>query len=293
VADGNLEHTQALLDCQAEYLRHAEWLVGHELREQLPGFEQAVTDATAALEKADADLAEPLKALQWLDGEIARVEGRCTQFQAKITDERAETRIEAQRNLADWGRELDLLRTEREHLDKQTQPIRDAKDKAAADLAKAHAELETYRLNLAVPLFERGQSTDAYRAWILESGLFVQVLLKGEPADFRWASAWQFMNVLALRSGWRSDQLAKDAERIRRALRDQDESEQLTTEEYSAARAESRPAVPSMADVKNLELARAANVLSDLNPAGRSHVEDLRGPAAPRSARTLLPQEKS
>jgi hypothetical protein len=92
-----------------------------------------------------------------------------------------------------------------------------------------------------------GQQTKAFSAWWLESGAFVPVLLAGNRNHYTWQAAWDFMDVIALRSGWRSDHLPTDAEQIRRSI------EHYTMERQNAV---NQSSYPSGVEVMNSDVIR-------------------------------------
>ena len=100
-----------------------------------------------------------------------------------------------------------------------------------------------------------------FRAWFMEMGKFVPVLLLGDRSNFLWDAAWDFMDTVCLRSCYRTDHLPTDAEQVRRSI-----------DNYVAAR-QNAPSAPSGAEVMNLD---ALKMQEGLVP--KDHVEDYRLP---------------
>jgi hypothetical protein len=88
-----------------------------------------------------------------------------------------------------------LAEREAELLERELGPVREAHGQAKAELHDAGATREAFELNMTIPLFGMGQKTKVFRAWFMEMGKFVPVLLLGDRSNFLWDAAWDFMDT--------------------------------------------------------------------------------------------------
>jgi hypothetical protein len=204
----------AAAERQAENL--AGMLVQRELvKVVLPGYAEAEAAAGREYSAALAALREPGDRIGELKEEIAKADEEFVSWRDDLDNEKIGARVAARTALASWREEMDALTAKLAVLEAEIQPLRLAAAEAKTRLDRANEDHELAKFNAGSPfaaLLGYGQDTDSFRTFWLRGGHFVKVLLSGNTIHAAWNASCAFMDELALRSGWRSDHLPKEAD---------------------------------------------------------------------------------
>ncbi len=256
------EHLEAMLAAIAEVAKHRDWLIADELRGRLPEFEEAEAKAAARVRELWEALKEPEAELARLNEDIAQAEGEAGEYHKRLdAADKISERVAARAWWLEWSAQLDSLNEKKAILERELEPVREAYEKAKTDADDARVKREAFELNVAIPLFGLGQGTNAFRAWHLEMGAFIPVLLSMDRGHFLWDAGYKFLDVVCLRSGYRTDHLPTDAENIKRSI-----------ENYAASKQKADVA-PSGQEVMRADALRIQQMLET-----KTHVEDYRTP---------------
>lgn len=233
------EHLEGIVAARKAEDKHVRWLVSRELEKILPAYAEAEEQAAEKVQAAYEALRDPESDLAAIEKEIQEVTGQCISWESKLTDSKAAMRVEAHARWSGWNNELDLLHSDREKLLRSAELLRDAYAMAKAELAKATSEREGLEHNIrAFPYWGLGHLTDSYQVWRANAGHLVPLLLSGDTTDMEWHAAFDFMDRLCARSGYRTEgRVPTNAEQTKRAM-----------ENYLAANSSVQSA-PGMTDI--------------------------------------------
>lgn len=245
--DEHQEHLEAMLAARKAEDEHIRWLVSKELEKFLPEYVEAEQEAAEKVQACYAALRDPETDLAAIDKQIGEVEGQCVSWEAKLTDNVAEMRVEAHTRWSAWNNELRMLYADREAQLAVVEPLRDAHAAARAKLNHATNERSAVEMNISdFPYWGLGHKTDAYQVFRANSGHLVPVLLAGDEAHMEWLAAFDWMDRLCIRSGYRSEgRIPTLAEETK-----------LAVENYLAASSSTQQA-PSMGEIMSQTQAHA------------------------------------
>jgi hypothetical protein len=245
------QHLGEYMRLSAEADSHLKWMVRDELKDMLPDFEQSEREAAelmqsrySALQPLEADLAEIRK-------QIAGAEARVAEERAKLTskDYDFDTNAYAVDDYRIYSNERDRLYSYRDKLEVEIGPFRAAVEEARTGLVKAKSEREAIELNIKkYPHWGLGFKTSAYR-WRADFGHLIPILMAGNSSHPEWDAAWQWMDTLCVKSGYRSEgRIPTNAEQAKQAL-----------ENWMASNSSTQPA-PSMVEIISQGQIHAANL---------------------------------
>jgi hypothetical protein len=115
-------HFKALAVALAEVDRWTHQLIADELGELWPALDQAEEDAAERLRVAAEALEVPQAAIDALTVEIDRVTGQCAEWQARLSSDQIEDRVEARVRFQAWNDELDKLKARRDFAESEMLP---------------------------------------------------------------------------------------------------------------------------------------------------------------------------
>lgn len=240
------DHLAAFFDADRALKDAVGQLIADELLSRVPEYEAWLDAAAVNVEAAWNARQGPEGIAAGLDADIARGEAQHAEWTAKLASPDISERVNARAYALSWETELGLLREKRQQAQLDLLPYAGAHREAKEELARATAETETLRANVAVPFLGLGQRTFAYHVFRQQLGGVAAVLL-GDPGAGEFDAAMGFMDELCLSSGYRTDHL----------LRDSDLSRALWREVELRA---SDPPVPSGREIMGVDAARAVDV---------------------------------
>ena len=193
-------------------------MVIDELRAtKLPELEEAEQRAAGDLREAAEALQLPEKALADLEKDITRTEGETRSWDAQAHSDDISARVAARAWFTEWSAELDTLTAKREQMERDLAPLRTARDEAKDRLYWASKDRVNADMNVSDKLFAYlgyGPETDAFQYWYF-LGFFVIPLITGD--DILYDRAYEYLEWLCVRTGYRTDKLSKaDAEKAKR-----------------------------------------------------------------------------
>jgi hypothetical protein len=195
-------------------------LVTGELRSMLPGFGERQEDAAAGLRGICDALREPEQHLAALEQEIAAAEAEAAQKRAQLDSGDFGTKVAARAWLASCGNEVAALTEKHRQQSDAIAGLRQSRDQARRRLEAATTERDALEVNASGPglaFTAFGLGTVTFATFFLGFGRAVPVLLAGDRSHPFWDVSFRWLDELALRSGYRTDHLASDAEMARRA----------------------------------------------------------------------------
>lgn len=205
--DEHQQHLEAMLAARKAEDENIRWLVSKELEKFLPEYVEAEEQAAEKVQACYAALRDPESDLAAIDRQLGEVEGQCVSWEAKLTDSAAEMRVEAHSRFTAWDNELRMLNQDREKLLLEVvDPLRDAYASARAELNHAVNERLAVEMNIRdFPYWGLGHKTDAYQVWRANAGHLIPVLMAGDERVPEWLAAFDWMDILCIRSGYRSE----------------------------------------------------------------------------------------
>jgi len=253
------------LDALAAYDRAVRGLIAHDLTDQGPVLRESRDKARARLTAAEDALAGPEQAVKALEDELADCDREMADLSACADGDDRRARVRARAMLAEYERERSDLVKKLDFALGQVSELRVPRDLARTSCEVIEAAFEGLLWAIAADQYgPAGQQTGAYQVWRLRAGRLAPVLWDFRTDHDEWPAAVEFLRELCVRSGHEPPQASRGAISAARAM---------------ASAADSPAPVPSGAEVMAQVHAEMANLALQKT---KTHVDDLRYPAAPR-----------
>lgn len=185
-------------------------LIGAELRQYIPVFEQNISRRAKELRDAEQALEKPRKALAEIAGKITAAEGKCSQISQQLAVDGPEERALTRMRFAEWDAELSSLTAARDAIEREITALEAARNDAQAKGEAAVGGLVDLAAAISNP-FEHplAQATVSYVRWRMPQTW--KFLLLGERDHPEYPVAVDQLRELMRISGERIDFSAQDA----------------------------------------------------------------------------------
>jgi hypothetical protein len=201
VSDDRLARLVQLREAEDKIIRS---LVRDELAATIPGLQEIKDQRRDDLDAAEKALAGPQEEIRRLKAEIAEGE----ETRAKLTEDISGPfgeRVARRAQVVAADEELAELRAELSRANGVAGPLLQARENARRSFEKAADDLRMRETNLLLPYLDAGQDTMAYVEYRQGSGWLTEVLLAGGPGHPEREAAFQQLDVLAMASGYRTE----------------------------------------------------------------------------------------
>jgi hypothetical protein len=251
-------------------------LIADELSEHYSSFEAAEEKAAGRLAEAIAALVLPEQELARIDEEIERAQAHLGDWETQLNDSWLETRVEANKYVSAYQDEITRLEQKRTQATEAIQVFYDERNAASKAVELAQDAKLGMAVQLAHPYGEVGRGTSAYAAFRMRAGGLIPILLSGDTTHPEFKVAWEFMDEICERSGYRTEgRIPSDAEKCKESwdrIYDQHQPQE---------------AAPSMGQVMAEDIRTLENVgLMERSKKANEVVEDYRTPV--RSGRDYM-----